>query len=55
MTKFEKIENLIEQTNNINLLRDMLIETISNNEVDIDILYLDHKKEIEKAFNKDNH
>lgn len=52
MTPFEKIENFANHTNDIDTLRDMLIEVISNNNVNIDALYLDHKKQINKEFIK---
>ena len=47
---YEKIENTILTTQNINLLRDMLIEVINNNVVDLDLLYLVHKREINTQF-----
>ena len=53
MTTFEKLEFTADNTNDINLLRDMFIEVINNNHVDYDSVYYMHKDKIDKLIQKD--
>jgi hypothetical protein len=55
MTIYEKLELWAENTNDINNLRNAFIEVISNNKVNLDGLYNDHKKSIEREVTKDQH
>jgi len=55
MSLYNKLESVIENTNNIDLLKDMLIETIANNDVNLNALYNDHKKQIDTEFIKDKY
>ena len=53
MTTYEKLELWAENTNEINFLRDAFIEVISNNKVNLDEVYNDHKSSIEREVSKD--
>ena len=49
---FSKIEIWVENSTNIDELKNALIETISNNNVNLEEIYNIHKKSIDKQFIK---
>lgn len=55
MALFSKIESWAESTNDIEELRNAFIEVISNNNVDLEGLYRDHKTSIDRDFQRDKH
>lgn len=54
MDVYEKLELWIENTKNISELRDAFIETINNNECDLEAIYNIHKKSVDIQVNKDH-
>ena len=50
---YNKLEIWIENSKDVDEIRNAFIEVISNNEIDFRCLYSDHKESIEKEFARD--
>lgn len=55
MTTFEKLENWAENTKDISELRNAFIELMANNVVNLENVYNDHKKSVDRTNAKDLH
>lgn len=53
MTRFEKIELVANNSNNVELLRDLLIEIITSNDVNLDGVFVALGSEIDKEVERD--